>query len=223
MAKWMQILQGLGDSSKRTMEVLQRLEQDRTTVSLQIEGSQARFKTRLLLKEDQVVFAKPQGLRERLRAGKHVRFRIPDDPKSEVRLEVLAPQVNLASGSSVFVCKMPTGGPATAKRAADRHGVAHLTNVMLVMPKREREFRLTDISLTGCRVSISPGEAKTIFPLGRPVGEAHIQVGAKAKVELDKMIPRSHHPGAVGCEFTVKDEGNSKVYLERMIETLDRS
>jgi hypothetical protein len=122
----------------------------------------------------------------------------------------------------VFVCRLPSAGTAPAKRAADRHPVAHLTNVALVMPKREREFKLTDISLTGCRIAIAPGEAKTIFPLGRPLGDVHIQVGAKAKVELESLTPRSYYPNAVGCAFAVKPEGNSRVYLERTIETLDR-
>jgi hypothetical protein len=203
--------------------VLRQLDNDRTTLSVQIEGAPVRFKTRLLLKDDQVVFSKPDGIRESLRAGKHVRFRIPDDPTREIRLQVFAPQINLASGSAVFVCKLPSADSAPAKRGADRHGVAHLTNVALVMPKRDREFRLTDISLTGCRIAISQGEAKTIFPLGRPLGDVHIQVGAKAKVELASIVPRSHHPGAVGCAFTVKGEGHSQIYLKRMIETLDRA
>jgi hypothetical protein len=200
------------------LDVLAKLDAERTPVWVQIEGTPARFKSRVLLKDDQVVFGKPGDTNLSLSAGSHVRFRVPEDSEHEVRLEVFAPHVNLSSGTALFLCRIPTGGLHVAKRREDRVGVAHLTNVALVMPKSDREFRLTDISLTGCRISIPPGEAKTIFSLGRPLGDVHIQVGAKAKVELESIVPRSYQPGAVGCEFAVKGAGNSQLYLERMIE-----
>jgi hypothetical protein len=204
------------------MEVLGKLHAERTTVSVQIEGSPTRFKSRLLLKDDQVVFAKPSGGILPLTAGSLVRFRIPEEPQHEMRLEVFAPHVNLASGSAVFLCKIPTSGLATSKRQEDRLGVAHLSNVMLVMPSRAREFRLADISPSGCRVTASLGEAKVYFPLGRELSQMYVQVGSKAKVELDAITPRSYGKSWVGCEFKVKEEGTSQVYLARLIEALEQ-
>jgi hypothetical protein len=221
MAKLTELL-GFGNSAQRALDALERIAEEKATVKVQIEGSQTRFKSRLLLKEGQVVFARPEGIQDGLRIGKFVRFRIPDDPGKEIRLEILAPQVNLASGGSVFVCKAPDTGPMPSKRKADRLGLAHLSNVMLVMPMHAREFRLSDISLNGCRVMTTPPEAKTYLPLGKELANVYIQVGSKAKVELETFIPRTHRRNSVGCEFRVKPEGTSHVYLERLIETLER-
>ena len=221
MMAWTEVLRGFGGSNKRLMDVLAKLHAERTVVWVQVEGTPERFKSRLLLKDDQVVFAKPAGNHLPINTGTHVRFRIPEDPQHEVRLEVFAPNVNLASGSAVFLCKIPTSGPATAKRNEDRLGVAHLNNVVLVMPSRAREFRLADISPSGCRISASPGEAQTYFPLGRELGQMYVQVGSKAKVELTAITPRSYTKSSVGCEFTVKQEGTSQVYLSRLIEVLE--
>lgn len=213
---------GFGGSAKRALEVLEELAGAKTTVAVQIEGTQQRFRSRLLLKDGQVVFAKPESLQQGLHAGKYVRFRIPDDPSKEVRLEVLAPQVNLASGASVFLCKAPTTAPTPAKRQSDRHGLAHLSNVVLVLPQSQREFRLTDISLTGCRVLTTPPEAREFLPIGRDLPGASIQIGSKAKVDLVTLTPRAHRRNSVGAEFTVRSEGTSQVYLERLIQTLER-
>jgi hypothetical protein len=221
MANFAELL-GFGGSAKRAVQALERLASERATLSVTIEGTQTRFKSRVLLKDNQVIFAKPASAQDGVRVGKFVRFRIPDEPSKEVRLEIAVPQVNLASGSSVFVCKTPEEGLTTSKRQADRLGLAHLSNVLLVMPDHSREFRLTDISATGCRVMTSPPEAKTFLPVGRELNNVFIQVGSKAKVELKSFIPRAHRRNSVGCEFTVKAEGTSLVYLQRLIDTLER-
>jgi hypothetical protein len=221
MAKLTELL-GFGGSAKRALEALEHLAGQRATVSVQIEGTQTRFKSRLLLKENQVVFAKPEGAQDGVRTGKFVRFRLPDDPSKEVRLEIAVPQVNLASGASVFICKTPDAGLTTGKRQSDRLGLAHLNNVLLMMPAHTREFRVTDISANGCRVMASPPEAKTFLPVGREMANVYIQVGSKAKVELNSFIPRAHRRNSVGCEFTVNPEGTSPVYLQRLIEALER-
>lgn len=221
MANFAELL-GFGGSPKRAMEALERLAGERATLSVQIEGYQTRFKSRLLLKDNQVVFAKPASAQDGIRVGKFVRFRLPDDPSKEMRLEIAVPQVNLASGSSVFVCKLPEAGLTNSKRQSDRLGLAHLNNVTLVMPEHSREFRLTDISAGGCRVMTTPPEAKTFLPVGRELSNVFIQVGSKAKVELVSFVPRAHRRNSVGCEFTVKSEGTSPVYLQRLIETLER-
>jgi len=209
-----------GGSSKRAMDVLVQLQTDKTTLAMEIEGTPQRFRSRLLLKDDQVVLAKPTGTELTLSVGSIVRFRIPEDPDHDLRLEVFAPHVNLASGNAVFLCRIPSGGPATARRHTLRHGLAHLSNVLLVMPSRTREFRLTDISYRGCRIVVSASEAQSYFPVGRELSNMHVQIGAKAQVELAAITPRAHGKNFVGCEFNVKDEGTSQVYLGRLIEKL---
>ena len=101
--------------------------------------------------------------------------------------------------------------------------MSHFANVQLVIANRAREFRVVDVSLTGCKVLTTPLEAQTYFPLNRELGQVHIQVGSKAKVELNTVIARSHHGASVGCEFSVKGEGPSQVYLSHLIKSLEKA
>jgi hypothetical protein len=223
MAIWTDVLRGFGGSAKDLLESLNRLESSRSPVRVEIEGSAVHFNSRLSVKKDTVVFAKPVGLREGLETGSYIRFKLPDDPGREVRLEVLTPHYNLQSGNAVFLCRLPTQGPTPAKRKTDRYNVSHFANVQLVIPNRAREFRVVDVSLTGCKVLTTPLEAQTYFPINHELGHVHIQVGSKAKVELNIVIPRSHHGAAVGCEFMVKSDGPSQVYLTHLIKSLEKA
>jgi hypothetical protein len=223
MAIWNDILRGFGGSAKELLEELGRLEANRAVIRVEIEGNAVHFNSRLSVKKDTVVIAKPMGLREGLESGGYVRFRLPESPNREVRLEVLTPHFNLASGNAVFLCRLPTQGPAAAKRKADRYNVSHFANVQLVIASRAREFRVVDVSLSGCKVLTTPLEAQTYFPLNRELGLVHIQVGSKAKVELNAVIARSHLGSSVGCEFSVKGEGPSQVYLSHLIKSLEKA
>lgn len=223
MAIWSDILKGFGGSAKELLEELGRLEGERAVIRVEIEGSSIHFNSRLSLKKDTVVIAKPIGLRDGLEAGGYVRFRLPASVDREVRLEVLTPHFNLASGNAVFLCRLPAHGAAPAKRKADRYNVSQFANVQLVIANRAREFRVVDVSLTGCKVLTTPLEAQTYFPLNRELGSVHIQVGSKAKVELTSVIPRSHQGASVGCEFAVRGDGPSQVYLTHLIKSLEKA
>jgi hypothetical protein len=223
MAIWSDILRGFGGSAKDLLEELARLEKERAVIRVEIEGSAVHFNSRLSLKKDTVVVAKPTGLRDGLSAGGFVRFKLPDAPEREVRLEILTPHFNLASGNAVFLCRLPAAGPAAAKRKTERYNVTHFANVQLVIGNRGREFRVVDVSLTGCKVLTTPAEAQTYFPLNREVAQVHIQVGSKAKVELEAVIARSHLGASVGCEFTVRGDGPSQVYLSHLIKSLEKA
>lgn len=223
MPTWSEMLQAFGGSAKRLLETLRTIDVERTVVTVQVEGTQVRFPSRLLLKDDKVVFAKPETLGDGLRPGSVVRFKLPEDPRREVRLEVYAPHVNLASGSAVFLCRVPASGPSPAKREADRYGTAHLGNLLLVIPNRAREFRVMDISAGGCRVLTSSLEAETYFPLGRALTGVRIQAGKRASIELEAVIPRAHQNASVGCEFRVTPEGVSQAYFSQLMRSLDRA
>lgn len=223
MAIWSDILRGFGGSAKELLEELGRLERGRAVIRVEIEGSATHFNSRLSLKKDTVVIAKPLGLREGLTAGSFIRFKLPDSPDKEVRLEVLTPHFNLASGNAVFLCRLPAGGSAPAKRKTERYNVTHFANVQLVITTRARNFRVVDVSLTGCKVLTTPLEAQTYFPLNRELNAVHIQVGSKAKVELVAVVARTHQGAAVGCEFTVRQEGPSQVYLSHLIKSLEKA
>jgi hypothetical protein len=223
MAIWSEILRGFGGSAKELLDQLSRLESERAVIRVEIEGSSVHFNSRLSMKKDTVVIAKPIGLRDGLEAGGFVRFKMPDDPSREVRLEVVTPHFNLSSGNAVFLCRLPTQGAAPAKRKADRYNVSHFANVVLVINTRAREFRVVDVSLTGCKVLTTPLEAQTYFPLNREMAQVHIQVGSKAKVELSTVVARSHLGASVGCEFSVKGDGPSQVYLSHLIKSLEKA
>src|SRR5689334_22792729 len=125
MAIWSDILKGFGGSAKELLDELGRLENSRAVIRVEIEGNSVHFSSRLSVKKDTVVIAKPIGLREGLETGAYIRFRLPDNPDREVRLEVLTPHFNLSGGNAVFLCRLPTQGPAPAKRKADRYNVSH--------------------------------------------------------------------------------------------------
>lgn len=223
MAIWSDILRGFGGSAKELLDVLGRLESERSVIRVEIEGSAVHFNSRLSVKKDTVVIAKPIGLRDGLESGGYIRFKLPENPDREVRLEILTPHFNLSSGNAVFLCRLPTQGPAPAKRKSDRYNVSHFANVQLVISGRAREFRVVDVSLTGCKVLTTPLEAQTYFPLHRELGQVFIQVGSKAKVELSGITARSHLGASVGCEFTVKGDGPSQVYLTHLIKSLEKA
>jgi hypothetical protein len=217
------IFQGFGGSAKELAEVLARLDSGKVPVRVEIENTQTRFESRLMIKKESVVILKPAGLKDELEAGSHIRFKVPDNPAQEVRLEVTTPHLNLASGHAVFLCKMPTAALRPAKRRTERYNVTRFKNVLLVLAKRGRHFRVVDVSLNGCKVSTTPAEAHAYFPLGEELDFVQITLGTKTKVDLERVIPRAHLGQTVGCEFEVSAEGASKGYLDQLIETLEKA
>lgn len=222
MALWKSLM-GSEASAKELADVLAQIDSEKSPIRVEIEGSPVRFRSRLVVKNDTVVVAKPNGLREGIEAGTVVRFRLPNNSAREVLLEVHTPHFNLSSGNAVFLCKVPDSRIANAKRKTERYNVSRYANLHFVIPARARVFRVVDVCMTGCKLLASLAEAQAYFPVGEPMEDSHLRIGKEAKVEFKVITPRSHHRNSVGCEFTVKDDGPSLSYMEHLLNTLEKA
>lgn len=215
-------LLGIGGSQKQTQDVLAELAAERAIVRVEVEGSAARFKTRVFMNEDSVVLGKPAELNAPgLVLGAVLRVSLPDDPERHLRLEVSAPHVNMSSGNAVIMCRLPTAKLVRIKRKSERYDVSNRGGVKLVIPQRGREFQLFDISDTGCSVMTSRMEADTYFPVGDTLKNVRIQAGSKTAIEIAELTPRTHRARAVGFAFRVKEDPQSRNNLERIIQVLE--
>lgn len=222
MAKFLNLLGGVGKDNKEVLATLQALDMRRSPVRMEIENSAIHFNTRISVKSSTVVVAKPLNLREGLAKGGTVRFRVPGGDQRELRLEVLQPHFNLTNGNPVFLCKIPHAFAQTNKRASLRFNTSRFSNVALVLSGHPTRYRVVDLSMGGCKVYISGKEDKERFSLGVAVQGARIDLGNKASVHLSQVVARNFHGQAVGCQFQVTDQGPSRNYLSHLLKTLER-
>lgn len=222
MAKFLNLLGSMGRDNKDILAALNALEKLHSPVHMEIENSAIHFNTRLSVKSATVVVAKPLNLKEGLKKGGMVRFRLPDGEARELRMEVLTPHFNLTNGNPVFLCKIPTVFAQSNQRAYLRFNTSRFTNVALVLGDHNARYRVVDLSLGGCKVYLTSKEDKKRFSVGVPLHGAHIDLGSKASVHLSRVVPRSFHGQAVGCQFEVSDQGASRNYLTHLLKTLER-
>ncbi len=214
----------LGGGGGDPLETLADLSRNRTPVRVEIENTLIKFNSQLTLKKGTVVIAKPLGLKEGLGVGTHVRLRIPGSGRRELRLQVNVPHFNLSSGNAVFICDAPEG-EVSAQRESDRFDMMRYSNVHLVVGSEQ--FRVVDISSTGFKVLCTAAQAHQYFPLGKDLHGAHVDLGTNVRVDLVKLVPRSHHAGAhggsVGCEFEVQRNSASERYLHQLLTSLTKA
>jgi len=205
------------------LALLNRLEQQKIAIRVEIENTLIRFNTMLIIRAGSVVLARPQALRENLEKGGMVRFKVPGDDEKELRLEITMPQYNLTNGTPVFLCKIPTQFHKTAySRVVERFNTTRFTNLGLVIPEKAWAFRVLDISINGCKVLSKSGVPESEFPIGRSFENTYFKLGGRVKIELARLIPRSIRGHAVGLEFNVRQEGLHQKYLDHLITSLDK-
>ena len=210
----------LGGGGGDALEILAELTRNKTPIRVEIENTLIKFNSQLTLKKGTVVIAKPLGLKDELSAGAHVRVRVPGSGRRELRLHVNTPHFNLSSGNAVFICDAPEKD-ISARRESDRYDVTRYNNLRLVMGSEQ--FRLVDVSSTGFKVLCTPAQAQQYFPLGKELHALHIMLGTNARVDLEKVVPRSHHGTSVGCEFEVKRDTASERYLNHLLASLTKA
>jgi hypothetical protein len=215
---WLGGLLGKGEGD--ALEILAELARTKTAVRVEVENSHIRFNSQLTLKRGMVVIAKPPGLREGFVVDSFVRMRTTQGAQREYRMKVKSPHVNLANGNVVFICEAPEAA-VSSQRAAERFDVTRYNNLRLVM--NTVDFRLLDVSGSGIRVVTNATEAEQFFPLGQALGDAHLKLGAKVRVDLQKLVPRSRQPAAVGCEFEVRQDATSGRYMAHLLDSLKKS
>ena len=220
----MSILRSLFRLSKgeaREVEaVLARLEGRNETVRVELERTLIRFNTRLSVKRNAVVLAKPPAIGPELRAGGFVRFKVPGDPRHEIRLEVATPHFNLANEQSAFLCKLPTAFAPTSQRKSDRFDTSRFSNLSLVLPGHE-DLRILDISQNGCRVLTPYPHPHQRLPRSERLGDAAVRMGKNVRVQLAALVPRTYHGRAVGMSFSVDPGGENRKLLQHLLRSLE--
>ena len=220
MANIMDLLFSGGDGARAAEAALKKLDKDHTVVRVEIENTQIRFQTVLSVRRGIVIFARPKGLREGIRSGGYVRVSVPDAGR-DLRMEVIASNFNLSSGSTVFMCKLPTAFVAGPHRSDVRFNTSRFSSLSLVLPQRKMQYRVLDLSVSGCKVMALPGSADAALPAGERIAPALIDMG-KVQVELDHVVPRVHRGTTVGCTFEVRHDGNSLKYLTHLLRSLEK-
>lgn len=223
MAKFMNLLSGQGKEGKEVLASLNLLDKHKVAVRMEVESANIHFNTRISIKSATVVIAKPLNLKVGLSKGGTVRFKVPDSEGKEVRMEVLTPHFNLTNGNPVFLCKIPKSFAQSNMRGASRFNTSRFTNVKLVLDKYPDSFRIVDLSLSGCNIFLPNKDALTGFNIGQPIGGARIHLGNKVSVKLASITPRNLRGQALGCQFTVDNEGPAKKYLLHLLGSLERA
>lgn len=220
MARLLDIFSDQNKEQRAVRHALARLDREKTPVRLEIENTLIHFYTRVSVKASTVVIAKPTGLRDGLKKGGIVRFRLPDGADHEVRMEIAAPHFNLSNGTSVFLCKLPEGFAEPNQRNGDRYNTSRFNNILLEVAESTERFRVIDISISGFKFYVNNREGMNLFPVGEPLHHAAIHLGERVKVELETLIPRIHRANTVGCEMKVRQDGPSRKYLQHLINSL---
>lgn len=185
----------------------------------EVEGTNFRFNSFLMVVRGVVVVAKPARLVADVRRGSWIRFKVPGSDEHEIRMQVRNPNLIRLSGKQAFVCSMPTGFAAKSVRLAKRFNTIRYKNLHLVTGAHEPEFRIIDISASGCKVILpehwlerrprggdeergtgeegeerpaAPEREAEGFPVGEPLPESLVRVGEKVQVALERLIPRVH-------------------------------
>ena len=188
--------------------VLKKLSEERKAVRMEIDAAMARFTTGILLRNNVVLVGKPEGLGASLKKGDMARFRIPWDPRNEVRMEITVLHLNLSNGTEVFLCETPSGRALPVRRERERFNTRRFNNLRLDLPALKDSFAIVDLSASGCRLEASPKLFRNSLGVKRRIWQGIIMVGERLRINLDLVIPRAYHEEAVGLEFVVNRSGN---------------
>jgi hypothetical protein len=193
----------------------------KSLVRVHIENTQVRFTSKINIRHNgSVIVSKPLGLNGHLVTGSHVRLRVPDGEKLDLRLEVLNSHLNLSDGRTAFVCRAPEE-LTRCRRQAERFDTMRYTNLRLLMDGEL--FRLVDLSATGFKVYLVGTQGPYLFPLGRELRACRIVLGEDAAVNLLRVIPRNYYPGMVGCAYQINSDSASERFHRHMLESMSRS
>ena len=217
---------GLFKNKKRTDDslsaptVLKAISSQKQVVRMELDRPMVRFKTRLLYRDKVVLVAKPPELTVEIAKGDVARFKIPWEKNHEVRMEVSLPQVNLSNGLGAFLCQTPSGAAFSVRRVEERFNTRRYKNLHVDIPDLGDNFRIVDLSATGCKIAIKTTSRWKSFKIGRSIGKSMIKVGDRMEIELDLMIPRAHANESVGMEFSVNGDGRNRQWLTVLLGTL---
>lgn len=215
--KWLQ--DWLGDPGD-PLTTLSDWVRTKTPLLVEIENSLVRFQSTVNLSpSNSVLISKPDGLSNCLAIGKHVRVRRGMADRRELRLKITHPHLNLANGRAAFVCKRPDS-VSQCRRKSERFDVSRYTNLRLVIGGDV--YRLGDISADGFKILLSGMQHPHSFPIGQEMKEVRLEMGTNGRISLARVLPRSQFGRAVGCEYSVQEDGGSVRQWKLLLDSLAR-
>lgn len=181
-----------------------------------------RFTTVLMMRNNTVVVAKPNTQMPGLDRGTFMRLSVPNDGDRQLRLEVVTPHLNMRDGTPVFVCKVPERFvEQQTRRKADRYETSRFTNLRLSLAEHRWQYRVLDVSASGCKVVPRDTKPQREFPPGHRFNKGSLVVG-DLRIPLEYVVPRSYQGNAVGVEFTVSPPESNQRQLQTLIDALRR-
>ena len=209
------------DAENIVLGAIRALESTRTPVRLEIEHANIHFYSVLTVRRSQIVVGKPPGLKKGISQGGTVRFTMPNKDEYVVRMKVLAPHIDMEDGFFCFSCQIPVTYAGKSSRSVDRFSTARFNNIHLTLPDKGTVLRVIDISTIGLKIYTGDLEIQGIFEIGTPVKRASVTIGQNLTIDLDQVIPRSHHGKTVGMELQVAEESAEEKILQRFVQTLE--
>ena len=189
---------------------------------VEIERLGVRFKTFLSLRKDMVAIAKPMGFKGQLPVGTVMRMRVPGRKGRDLRLEIADPDYRLPNGRAFIVCPLPRNFAPKSPRQAERYSTTRFTNLELVLPSVHGQYRVLDLSMSGCRIDPGRERLETIWTPGETVAPAIVRVGSGIRIALEGVVPRLIQDGWVGLEFQFPKEGKTHDHLGKLVAWLDK-
>jgi hypothetical protein len=209
------------DETRAVEAVLARVDRQQEVVRIEVERTLIRFNSRLSVRRNAVVVAKPPALRSELQAGGFVRFKVPGEPRKEIRLEVATPHFNLTSNQPVFLCKLPGAFAPPSQRKSERFDTSRFQNLRLVLPGHEH-LRILDIAEHGCRVLTPYPHPHERLARAKPIGDGAVQMGKNVCVQMAVVTPRTYSGREVGFSFSLDPGGDNRKLLQHLLRSLEK-
>lgn len=220
MAKFLESLAG-GLGAPSVPRTLKRLEDERTPIRIEIENSDFSFYTVLSVRPKFVVVARPADIEAGILApGGLLRFVVPDGSRNVLRLRVRNPNYERERGDNVILCEIPEEFAEKSKRGENRFNTSRFKNLRLLIPQIDAEFRIVDISPSGCKTYVQDMEDWDVMTVGVPMRFTKVSAGAKVKIELALLTARLVTPPVVSFEWSVSPQGEAAALLRHLIASL---
>ena len=220
MAKFLEALTG-GLGAPSVPRTLKRLEEERTPIRVEVENTEFSFYTVLSVRPEVVVVARPSDLDPKILVrGGLLRFVVPDGSRNVVRLLVRNPNFERERGANVILCEIPEEFAEKSKRGENRFNTSRFKNLRLLIPQIDAEFRIVDISPSGCKTYVQDMEDWDLVTMGVPMRFTKISAGDKVQIEIAILTPRLVTPPVVSFEWNISPQGAAAGLLRHLIDSL---
>lgn len=214
-----------GREHRAVLRALNDLSERHTPVQLEMEHNSAGFFTLVSLHKELLVVGRPRSVPGGLARGAYVRLTLPNTGRRQVRLPVLVPLMKLpVSNRYACICALPDAWSGQCRRNTDRFRTTRYRNLRLELPEAERNFRVVDISSSGLRILTGDEDAGLmLFEPGMELAPAHLLVGQRVQIQLERLVVRSRGTNTAGLEMQTAHDGASERFLVNLLNKLQEA